>query len=205
MRSQYRWTLRTLTVLFHGKFIMGGGGGFLGNLQNGAKPVALHRGYATAATDAGHTEDEKFAAGGEWAYRNPERLVNFAHRGTHLTAATAKLITQAYYGKAIAYSYYSGTSGSGRLAMMESQRYPEDVADFLTVLEQWVEHGVAPTRIISSHVASGGNRNADEGGFSMPIRGEVDRTRPLCVYPDVAAYKGSGSIDDAANFVCRAR
>jgi feruloyl esterase len=31
----------------------------------------------------------------------------------------------------------------------------------------------------------------------------VDRTRPLCLYPQEARYTGSGSIDDAANFVCR--
>jgi len=458
---------------WNGKFLMGGGGGFLGNLQNGAKPVALLRGYATAATDAGHTEEEEFPAGGKWAYRNPERLINFAHRGTHLTAATAKLIIQAYYNKALVFSYYSGTSGSGRLAMMESQRYPMDfdgisagcpgfsrakgtllnawtqqamyrtaddqygfkpvvppakvklldaavhdkcdavdglkdglitdpracgfnprtdlqrcrggeggsncftddeieaiakvhagpsnstgqiwpgfvyggesipgqwtnargnayvigtarqqgayssrhyllsneqfrfliygdpdydlhsfnfetdvpatlaagsvldadnadlsgfksrggkilfwqgwsdwavnanatityyervlrtmggaqqvtpfarlfmlpglghctatdpekkapnVADFLTALEQWVEHGVAPTRIVASHVVSTGARGEEEG-YSMPIRGTVDRTRPLCVYPELAAYKGSGDVDDQANFVCRA-
>ena len=29
----------------------------------------------------------------------------------------------------------------------------------------------------------------------------MDRTRPLCPYPQVARYAGSGSIDDAANFV----
>jgi feruloyl esterase len=33
--------------------------------------------------------------------------------------------------------------------------------------------------------------------------GAVDRTRPLCPYPQVATYKGSGSIDEEANFVCR--
>ena len=33
--------------------------------------------------------------------------------------------------------------------------------------------------------------------------GKVDRTRPLCPYPQVASYKGSGSIDDASNFVCK--
>jgi feruloyl esterase len=32
--------------------------------------------------------------------------------------------------------------------------------------------------------------------------GKVDRTRPLCPYPQVAKYKGTGSIDDAANFAC---
>jgi hypothetical protein len=34
--------------------------------------------------------------------------------------------------------------------------------------------------------------------------GLVDRTRPICVYPQLAAYLGSGSIDEAANFVCKA-
>ena len=34
--------------------------------------------------------------------------------------------------------------------------------------------------------------------------GKVDRTRPLCPYPQVAKYKGAGSIDDAANFACSA-
>jgi Tannase and feruloyl esterase len=35
--------------------------------------------------------------------------------------------------------------------------------------------------------------------------GKVDRTRPLCPYPQVAQYKGAGSTDEAANFVCKAR
>jgi feruloyl esterase len=60
--------------------------------------------------------------------------------------------------------------------------------DMLGALEQWVEHGNAPDRISASRVTSG----------------TVVRTRPLCPYPQVAAYKGSGSTDDAANFVCQA-
>jgi feruloyl esterase len=36
----------------------------------------------------------------------------------------------------------------------------------------------------------------------MGQQGKVVRTRPLCAYPEVAKYKGSGSIDDAANFSC---
>jgi feruloyl esterase len=59
-------------------------------------------------------------------------------------------------------------------------------ADWLTVLEQWVERGVAPTRIIASRTANG----------------VVDRTRPLCAYPQVARYTGKGSTDEAANFSC---
>jgi feruloyl esterase len=59
--------------------------------------------------------------------------------------------------------------------------------DMLAPLENWVERGIAPDRIIASHMT--GN--------------VVDRTRPLCAYPREAKYIGSGSIDDAANFVCR--
>ena len=59
--------------------------------------------------------------------------------------------------------------------------------DPLTALEQWVEEGIAPEEIIASRVTDG----------------VVTRTRPICAYPQVARYVGSGSIDDAANFVCR--
>ena len=58
--------------------------------------------------------------------------------------------------------------------------------DELTALEQWVEQGKAP-----------------DDPASHAKDGKVDRTRPLCPYPQVASYKGSGSIDEAANFVCK--
>ena len=58
--------------------------------------------------------------------------------------------------------------------------------DTLTALEQWVEKGVAPDKLIASHVTNG----------------KVDRTRPLCPYPMVARWKGTGSSDEAANFSC---
>lgn len=35
-----------------------------------------------------------------------------------------------------------------------------------------------------------------------PPMGAITESRPLCPYPLVAKYKGSGSTDDAANFVC---
>jgi feruloyl esterase len=59
--------------------------------------------------------------------------------------------------------------------------------DRMKVIEQWVEQGVAPDRITASHATNG----------------VVDRTRPLCAYPQVARYTGTGSTDDAASFVCR--
>lgn len=59
--------------------------------------------------------------------------------------------------------------------------------DMLSAIEQWVEKGQAPEQIAASRVRGG----------------KTDRTRPLCPYPQVAQYKGTGSTDDAANFVCK--
>ena len=61
-----------------------------------------------------------------------------------------------------------------------------NVFDKVGPLEQWREQGKAPDQITASHATAG----------------KVDRTRPLCPYPQMAKYKGTGSIDDAANFVC---
>ncbi|MGC9973300.1 MAG: tannase/feruloyl esterase family alpha/beta hydrolase [Bryobacteraceae bacterium] len=58
-------------------------------------------------------------------------------------------------------------------------------------LERWVEHGIAPERIIAT------KRKND-----LDPKSDVLRTRPLCAYPQVARYKGTGSTDDAANFAC---
>ncbi len=63
-----------------------------------------------------------------------------------------------------------------------------NVFDKVSALEQWVEQKKAPEKMIASHMTDG----------------KVDRTRPLCAYPQVAKYKGTGSIDDAANFTCKA-
>jgi feruloyl esterase len=59
--------------------------------------------------------------------------------------------------------------------------------DTLTPLSDWVEHAKVPNSLIASKLQGGA----------------VVRTRPLCPYPQVAKYNGTGSIDDAANFVCK--
>jgi feruloyl esterase len=64
-----------------------------------------------------------------------------------------------------------------------------DSFDSLSALERRVEQGQAPQQIIAAHRTAG----------------HVDRTRPLCPYPKVARYTGSGSLDEAANFTCVTR
>jgi len=64
--------------------------------------------------------------------------------------------------------------------------------DVEKAMERWVEEGAAPQQIIAAKYKSGAN----------PASGVV-RTRPLCPYPQTAHWNGSGSTDDAANFVCK--
>ena len=61
-----------------------------------------------------------------------------------------------------------------------------DRFDAMTTLINWVEGGTTPDSIPAARVE----------------QDQVKRTRPLCPYPRVARYKGSGSIDDAASFAC---
>jgi feruloyl esterase len=58
--------------------------------------------------------------------------------------------------------------------------------DLLSALDNWVEHGQPLESIVASKV----------------VAGKVVRTHPLCAYPEIARYKGSGSTDDAVNFTC---
>ena len=69
--------------------------------------------------------------------------------------------------------------------------------DIRLALEAWVEKGAAPDKIIAAKLAN--NNNNDE---SSPPHAAM--TRPLCPYPQIAKYKGSGDDKDAANFNCAA-
>lgn len=59
--------------------------------------------------------------------------------------------------------------------------------DALAALEPWVEKGTAPDKMIASQIS----------------QGVTVRTRPLCVYPQVGKWNGTGSVDEAVNFTCR--
>ena len=64
-----------------------------------------------------------------------------------------------------------------------------DQVNWMGALERWRESGKAPDRIEAARVA--GNR--------------IEMTRPLCPYPQIAKYTGTGSTNDAQNFLCSAR
>lgn len=108
---------------WNGRFVMGGGGGFVGTVQNAARD-SVNRGYATAGTDTGHQSEPGYLAG--WALDNLEAKVNFGYLAVHRTAEVARALIHSYYRIDPAYSYFVGCSRGGGQAMMESQRYPKD-------------------------------------------------------------------------------
>jgi feruloyl esterase len=59
--------------------------------------------------------------------------------------------------------------------------------DALAALEPWIEKGQPPSTMLAAQI----------------VQGQTKRTRPLCVYPQVAKYNGSGSQDEASSFSCK--
>ena len=70
----------------------------------------------------------------------------------------------------------------------------DPIHDVQTALERWVEHGVAPTRMVAT-------KYTDDAATTRTVR----LTRPLCPYPQVARDSGSGDPDDERSFTCDGR
>jgi tannase/feruloyl esterase len=62
--------------------------------------------------------------------------------------------------------------------------------DAFIALQQWVENGVGPDRIIATKYVD-----------DLPSEG-IQMTRPICPFPKVPRYSGTGDTNDAASFVC---
>ena len=75
-----------------------------------------------------------------------------------------------------------------------------DQFDMLTPLVNWVEQGIAPNSVIANVRGAGnlGGTNAD-----VPATWSPSRSRPLCSYPAVARYNGTGNLELASSFVCQ--
>lgn len=77
-----------------------------------------------------------------------------------------------------------------------------DQYDMVDALVNWVEKGIAPTSITAK--ARGiGTIAASSANADIPASWSPSRSRILCPYPAIAKYKGTGSIEDAANFSCQ--
>ena len=75
-----------------------------------------------------------------------------------------------------------------------------DRFDGLSALVKWVEQGDAPSQLFAGARGPGNTAGANA---DVPREWSPTRTRPLCHYPQVARYNGSGDIEDAGNFSCK--
>jgi feruloyl esterase len=153
--------------------------------------------YMTLNFDSDVTASEK--AGGDAMDANDPDLRPFLSHGGKLLMyhgwadpAIAPGVSVNYYQAALAkMDSVKNLQDSLRLFMVPGMLHcgggdGPNTFDTLAALEQWREKGKAPDQLIASHMTNG----------------VADRTRPLCPYPQVAVYKGSGSTDQAENFTC---
>ncbi|MEO5793498.1 MAG: tannase/feruloyl esterase family alpha/beta hydrolase [Rhodoferax sp.] len=75
-----------------------------------------------------------------------------------------------------------------------------DQFDMLTPLVNWVEKGQAPDSVVANARGPG---NAVAVNADVPSSWSPSRSRPLCAYPKVATYNGSGDVESAASFSCK--
>jgi hypothetical protein len=126
---------------WNGRFYMIGNGGHAGeSLEDpgrvSQRNAALQAGFAFAQTNTGH--DARQEPGASFVMSNPAKAIDYAYRAVNLTAVTAKGITQTYYGKDIARSYWNSCSNGGRQGLVEAQRYPQDF-DGILANSPWVD------------------------------------------------------------------
>lgn len=109
---------------WNGKLLVAGCYGLCGAIRADQMEDAAERGYATATTDAGHS-DQRYPDS-RWALNNPPLEDDFGHRAVHVTTLLAKALVRAFYGEGEGVAYFRGCSTGGRQALVAVERYPDD-------------------------------------------------------------------------------
>jgi feruloyl esterase len=113
------------------RYLQTGCGGLCGLLEvriphAGTCAPALQGGLALASDDMGHQTKMGGGSGGGDFGKDPQKRIDFAYRGNHVTALVAKALISAFYGQGPRYSYFSGCSDGGREGLVEAERFPND-------------------------------------------------------------------------------
>jgi feruloyl esterase len=75
--------------------------------------------------------------------------------------------------------------------------------DAVGAVQKWVEEGIAPDQIKTTYAEQSRQFRERAGMQDTPqSKSRILKTRPVCPYPQVAIYEGSGDTADAANFKC---
>ena len=101
--------------------IHGGGSGELGGyFRIEEMAQALQRGYATSATDDGHSDR------GSRSHHGPPRKRGLCLPCRARDSVEAKILIKTFYGREARYSYWNGCSGGGREGLLQAYRYPDE-------------------------------------------------------------------------------
>jgi feruloyl esterase len=111
---------------WNGKLLGTGNGGFAGTIAYSALAGGIQRGYAVANTDMGTFPASLPGVGYQAGNGRPEVVKDWGHRATHEMTLLARAVTDEYYGKKPAHTYFAGCSTGGHQALTEAQRYPDD-------------------------------------------------------------------------------
>ena len=108
---------------WNGKFLGQGNGGFAGSIYYDNLATAVRNGFASGATDAGHTGE---ATDATWALGHPQKVIDFGFRAVHAMTTVSKAVVEAFYASPPREAYFTSCSDGGREALMEAQRFPAD-------------------------------------------------------------------------------
>jgi len=98
-----------------------GTGGYAGSIPYARLSQDVGDGFVSAGSNMGHDGGESAS----WTLNRPEKVKDWGLRAHYSVATAAKAVSQAFYDKPVAYSYFEGCSNGGRQAMMMAQNYPE--------------------------------------------------------------------------------
>jgi hypothetical protein len=175
---------------------------FAVNIDEGFQAI-----YATSATFP-ESANTQITPPGKF---NPENLAALKARGAKIlmyhgvsdaifssedTRQWWERVNEAQSGKAQDFARYFPIPGMNHCSAGPAA----DQFDALTPLVAWVEKGIAPQSIPATARGAG---NAGGANTELPKDWSAARTRPLCPYPQVATYKGSGNLEEAASFTCK--
>ncbi len=104
-----------------GRMKVNGTGGYAGATPYARLAQDIGDGFITAGSNMGHDGGESAT----WTLGHPEKVKDWGLRAHYYVATAAKTLSQAFYDRPVAHSYFEGCSNGGRQAMMMAQNYPE--------------------------------------------------------------------------------
>jgi hypothetical protein len=122
---------------WNGNFRGEGSGGSAGAISPRPMRDALMTGYATMSTDNGHVDGANGEHGLSWAYKHPEKMVDWAWRALHLSTIAAKKTVATFYGKPAGKNYFISCSAGSHHAIMEATRFPADYDGMIGGAAPW--------------------------------------------------------------------